>query len=184
MLTASPTPLPSSTATPSPPEATPVPQPSPSPSPTPPSPVPTESPVPISGEGAATFEWIEDAPVIDNPDWKGQPAYIIHWTVQARPNSRTVVKYPFVTGDALQIDITVEIEGRLSVLSGFALIAGGATILEAGQINGLYLVRDINAGSGEHLFSFDNTEDSRAKTVHLLVTYHEIAPGAKAPPPI
>ena len=194
-LAASPTPLPSPTATLSPPTPAPTLQPTPSPSPIPPAPTPTQSPIPTvttpsktpiaeSGQGAATFEWVEDAPVIEFPDWKGLPAYIIHWTVYARPNALTVVKYPFVAGDTLQIDITVEIEGRLSELSGFALFASDTTILETGLINGLYLVRDITATGGEHLFSFDNSKDSRGKTVHLLVTYHEIAPGAKAPPAI
>ena len=114
-------------------------------------------------------------------DWLGASAFVSHWIVAAAPDSVTVVNHPLADNDVVQVDIMVTSEGKLESLSAFSVVSATGAVFPSTPLNGHYRLTGLKVSGGLHTFVFENAGDSRSKTVHLLVTQHKIAPGAKGP---
>ncbi len=167
----SPTPLPAATASPTP---------SPTPTPTAtatavPSPTPAASPTPAITEGELV--------VIRFQDRRGSPAFVAHWIVDLEPGALAAIEYPFVAGDDLEISVVMGLDA-LGTRLRLAYMEGpdrGRLVQHEDFQRPQNTDVAVEAG-GLHRFYFDNTSSEVHMVAHLLITYHEAAPGSVIPP--
>ena len=162
--TGTPTAVPRATATP-PPSATP--QPTRTPTPTP-SPTSTPTPAPVMLEGSLT--------VIEYPDRKGNPARIAHWIVGVPAGVVGIVEYPFLADDRLEISVY---GGRIALT--YMDAPDGARLVELRHLQKAWNGEATSTVDGDYGFYFDNTGGDEEMEMHLLITYHEYAPGSVTP---
>lgn len=179
--TATPSPVPSPAPSPPrpPPTATPTSAPTPAPPPTPtasatavPSPTPTPTPIVTDGELV----------VIRFQDRRGAPAFVAHWTVELEPGMLAAIEYPFVAGDDLEISVVMGLDA-LGTRLRLAYMEGpdrGRLVQHEDFQRPQNTDVAVEAG-GLHRFYFDNTSNEVPMVAHLLITYHEAAPGSVIP---
>ena len=81
-------------------------------------------------------------------------------------------------GDQLELYIIVEPSGGLSSLTAFSAATTREMLVPETSVDGTFRATGLIADGGPLRFLFDNRNGGRGKTVHLLVIFHDLEPGA------
>ena len=89
----------------------------------------------------------------------------------------TMIEHPFVEGDYLEISIYISLSETLS--QTYVETPNGERLVGVNDLSHPWNVQAVIPSDGTYRVYFDNIDSEEPKEIHVLITYHEIAPGSK-----
>ena len=93
------------------------------------------------------------------------------------PGELAAIEYPFVEQDRLEVSLYGS-----PITQSYLESPAGTRLIQVEGLSKPWNGETTTESDGVYRFYFDNTGGGEHKEMHLLITYHEPAPGSIVPP--